>query len=56
MAWKLSNDYVVDNDGNLDETEVKNAKDNGDLEELTDGSLYCRYTGECFWSDGTKRG
>ena len=56
MAWKLSNDYVVDNDGNLDENEVENAKDNGDLEELTDGSLYCRYTGECFWFDGTKRG
>ena len=30
MAWKLSNDYVVDNDGNLDETEIEKAKDNGD--------------------------
>ena len=56
MAWKLSNDYVVDNDGNLDETESEKAKDNGDLVELSDGNLYCPYTGECFWFDGTKRG
>lgn len=55
MAWRISNSYDVDDDGNISEDELDTALENGDLEELTNGDYYCRYSGETFWFDGTKK-
>lgn len=54
-SWKMSSTYDVDDDRNISLDVIEEAIDSGDLEELTNGDLYCPYSGELYWFDGTKK-
>ena len=54
-SWKMSSTYDVDDDGNISLDVIEEAIDSGDLEELTNVDLYCPYSGELYWFDGTKK-
>ena len=54
-SWKMSSTYDVDDDGNISLDVIEEAIDSGDLEELTNGDLYCPHSGELYWFDGTKK-
>lgn len=54
MPWNQDH-YRMDDEGFASQAEMDRAVNNGDLEELSNGSYWDRQTGDEYWSDGTKK-
>lgn len=55
MGW-LKDHYELDDDGNFDSVEeLRDAVENNDLVELSNGTFWDKETGDEYWADGEKK-